>query len=73
MRFDRTMDSQQGADDASLTVVVPEALAGRINPVVLAEREIRVRRRRQNEAEERVLRRRCAELLADHLMENLDD
>lgn len=52
--------------------ILPELVLGRINPTVFAERAALVQARLADHGRTRVLRRRCAEIVADHLLKTLD-
>jgi hypothetical protein len=62
-------DKSGGADVSPAGLALPERLARLINPRVLSERATRVKARLADEALERVRRKRCAEIIAAHLLE----
>lgn len=64
--------TSQEADPRLPVRSLPERLAKLINPAVLAEHPKRVGDRLDLVAG-RVLRRRCAELIANHLLESTED
>ncbi len=51
---------------------LPARVAGLINPTVLAERRSLVEARLADDARTRVLRRRCAQIVADHLLSTIE-
>jgi hypothetical protein len=51
---------------------LPPRLRNLVNPAVLAERAAAVEARLADDARTRVLRRRCAEVIATHLLKTLD-
>jgi hypothetical protein len=53
--------------------VLPPHLAALVNPKVLAEREKVIEARLLDEGRTRVLRRRCAEIVANHLLQEVAD
>lgn len=54
-------------------LVLPVHLAALVNPDVLAEREKVIDARLRDEGRTRVLRHRCAEIIAKHLLETVSD
>ena len=52
---------------------LPAHLAALVNPEVLAEREKVIEARLRDEGRTRVLRRRCAEIIVNHLLQEVAD
>ena len=52
---------------------LPERLARLINPTVRTERTAIIETRIRDEVRERVRRRRCAEIITNHLLETVND
>jgi hypothetical protein len=63
----------QDAGDGILGPSVPTRLQTRINPDVLAERRRRIAARLRDIVGDRVRRRRCAEIVAAHLLDSTSD
>ena len=54
-------------------LVLPAHLVAVVNAAVLAEREKVIEARLRDEGRTRVLRRRCAEVIANHLLQEVAD
>lgn len=63
--------TSQEADPRLLVRRLPAHLAALISPEVLADREAAITRRLEDGAGDRIRRRRAAEVLAHHLLENV--
>lgn len=59
--------------DHSRLLGLPESVARLINPVVRAERAARVSAHLANHSLARVHQRRCAEIIANHLLETVEN
>jgi hypothetical protein len=63
----------QGAAAQPRGSALPHRLAGLISPKALEKREKAVQARLDDEAQDRVFRRRSAEVIANHLLKALSD
>lgn len=69
----RAAKAKAGTTVVDLGSAVPAHLAARISPFVLQARAARIAVRLEDAARERVLRRRCAEVIAETLINQPDE
>lgn len=72
-RGQRAAKAKRGTTVVGLGSAVPAHLAARTSPFVLHARAARIAARLEDAARERVLRRRCAEVIAETLLKQSDE